>query len=78
MNAIDTNRMVQTLGEGTHKYYVYALCLKNKTPFYIGKGQATRVWDHMCEAKNAKAYIDSDATLSEVEKAAKLDTLKKN
>lgn len=77
MNATDTNRMVQTLGEGTHKYYVYALCLKNRTPFYIGKGEATRVLDHVREAKDAKAYIDSDATLSEVEKAVKLDALKK-
>lgn len=35
-------------GEKT-KYYVYALCEKRDNrliPFYIGKGQGDRVWQH--------------------------------
>lgn len=32
-------------------YYVYALCLPDLSPFYIGKGVNNRVFDHVLEAR---------------------------
>lgn len=40
-----------------YKYYVYALCEKRGDvliPFYIGKGQSDRVWQHEIAASNKK------------------------
>ena len=60
------NSILSTLGqEGVDKYYVYALCDKrNHIPFYIGKGQGDRMWQHEKgyaeELKNnASSDIDS-------------------
>ena len=37
-------------GDPDNKYYVYSLCKKNEDgkliPFYIGKGEGSRVWIH--------------------------------
>ena len=39
--------------DSKHKYYVYALCEKRDNgtmiPFYIGKGEGDRVWQHELE-----------------------------
>ncbi len=75
MTTTDINRMVQTLGEGRDKYYVYALCLNDNTPFYIGKGQSRRVFDHAQHAKDAWAYIDEDDSLTDDEKQRRIDEL---
>lgn len=42
------NSIITTLGiEGKDRFYVYALCDKrNHRPFYIGKGQSDRMWQH--------------------------------
>ena len=46
MTAEEQNRVVQTLDQGSNKYYVYALCTRDGMPFYIGKGCGFRVFDH--------------------------------
>ncbi len=75
MTQTEINRMVQTLGEGRDRYYVYALCLKDNTPFYIGKGQSRRVFDHAQNAKDAKQYIDEDDSLTDDEKQQRINEL---
>ena len=63
MNDIQKRAVVETLskpGEG-NKYYVYALCEKHGeelTPFYIGKGQGDRVWQHELGAFNEQKKRD--------------------
>lgn len=66
-------RCVQALQSGgeRHKYYVYMLCRSTGQPFYVGKGQGRRLWDHEKEANEVFAEINSDNELSDAEKQAK-------
>ena len=66
-------RCVHTLRSGgeRNKYYVYMLCRSTGQPFYVGKGQERRMWDHENEAREVLAEIDADDTLSVEEKQAK-------
>lgn len=72
MNAEEENRLIQSLGTGSRKYYVYALCTQEGVPFYIGKGCGRRVLEHEDAALSAKESIASDDTLSDVERAEKI------
>ena len=41
------------------KYYVYLLVNpETNTPFYVGKGEGNRVFDHLNEAKEGKKGTD--------------------
>lgn len=66
-------RCVQALRSGgeRNKYYVYMLCRSTGQPFYVGKGQERRMWDHETEAREVLAEIENNDTLSEEEKQAK-------
>lgn len=57
---------------GEHnKYYVYMLCRCTGEPFYVGKGQGRRMWEHETEASDVFLQIDADTELSDEEKKAK-------
>ncbi len=77
LTSIEVNRMIQTLGEDSSKdkYYVYALCLRDNTPFYIGKGQGRRVLDHFENALDAQRYIEADESLTEAERQIRVAAL---
>ena len=72
MTTEEQSRIVQTLDQGSNKYYVYALCKSDGTPFYIGKGCGCRVFDHENVAQLTRESIDSDDTLTEEAKADKI------
>ena len=66
------------------KFYVYMLCDKNNKPFYIGKGERERVWQHEKDAaadieekkeriKEITEKIKKDKKLTEIEKTAKIN-----
>lgn len=73
MNNRDVERCVQALQSGgeRNKYYVYMLCRSTGQPFYVGKGQCRRLWDHENESSEVYAEIEADEELSEEEKQAK-------
>ena len=75
MTTDEENRMVQTLDSGNNKYYVYALCKQDGTPFYIGKGCGRRVLDHEKVAQLAKEAIDADDTLTAEDVSEKIKQL---
>lgn len=75
--ADDITRFIQAVGEtGPDRYYVYMLCGKDGFPFYVGKGQCGRVFEHMKNAFDVKFYIDGDESLSDSERAARMSALK--
>ena len=77
MTSSELKRLIQTLGDdrNRNRFYVYALCFSDNTPFYIGKGQGRRVLDHAQNARDAKAYIDEDESLTDEEKRLKIVAL---
>lgn len=75
MTVEEESRVVQTLDGGRNKYYVYALCKQDGTPFYIGKGCGHRVFDHENAAQLAKDAIDSDDTLTDEGRTEKFSQL---
>lgn len=75
MKPEEEERVVKTLETGHEKHYVYALCTHDGVPFYIGKGCGRRVLDHRDAAEQAKESIASDDSLSDVEKARKIEEL---
>ncbi|MFM1514699.1 LEM-3-like GIY-YIG domain-containing protein [Helcococcus ovis] len=61
---ININQIIRDVTGATKgekdKYYVYALFEKGKRkPFYIGKGQNSRIFQHSQDAKNIKKLIEN-------------------
>ena len=70
-------RIISTLdGEGEkNRFYVYALCDENHKPFYIGKGQGGRVWEHEKGEEKEREAIEKNEKLSSNEKETLLNDL---
>lgn len=55
----EQKRIVKVLSQDKNKkYYVYALCDDTNTPFYIGKGCGSRVWNHKEAQNEALKHIE--------------------
>ena len=63
LNKDEKGRIFKTMECGKKRYYVYALCTEDG-PFYIGKGTADRVMQHLEAANLAENSIKSNDTLS--------------
>ena len=72
----EKKRIFDTMDCGEKSYYVYALCT-DKGPFYIGKGKAERVMQHLEVAELAKESIKADNTLSSKEREERIQSLSK-
>lgn len=58
MTKQEKHRMAETLGKGDDKYYVYMLIdPRDNKPFYVGKGEGARVFDHESSAEDAARQI---------------------
>ena len=70
-------RIISTLdGDGEkNRFYVYALCDENHKPFYIGKGQGGRVWEHEKGEEKEREAIEKNEKLSLDEKETFLNDL---
>lgn len=65
MNDNVKKAIVDTLGQAKEedRYYVYALCEKKNDkciPFYIGKGQGERIWQHECETEEVMKKLEKE------------------
>ena len=78
---ITKESIINTLNEDENrKYYVYALCEKSDgklIPFYIGKGQGGRVWEHELETEEELKQLKNYYSGEEL-KAMQLETTKKH
>lgn len=56
----EIERIARTLSEnGKDKFYVYMLCdSKDHKPFYIGKGESRRIWEHEEGAEKERSKIN--------------------
>ncbi|MBR3952562.1 MAG: GIY-YIG nuclease family protein [Oscillospiraceae bacterium] len=68
MNDSVKKSIVNTLGNSGEedRFYVYALC-EDDVPFYIGKGQGERIWQHEKETDNLLKKLIQEYELSEEE-----------
>ena len=76
LNEDEKKRIFMTMDCEKKRYYVYALCTEDG-PFYIGKGTAERVMQHLEAANLAEESIKSDVTLSEEECKERIGMLSK-
>lgn len=74
--SIEKEKIISTLdGDGAeNRFYVYALCDENHSPFYIGKGAGGRVWAHE-EGKEKETEEIEKKSVSKEEKEKMLEEL---